>query len=113
MSRMFKSIDKTWNVFIGCRFNCSYCSARKAAETRFRHIERYKDGFIPKLVEKELSRQFKPGQFIFVAYMGDISWALQPWVDSIVERIRQFPDTNFLIQSKCPERFWDFTFPPC
>ncbi|GAH41335.1 unnamed protein product, partial [marine sediment metagenome] len=75
MSRMFKSIDKTWNVYVGCGHDCTYCNARKAAETRFRHILRYRDGFTPHLVEEELDRCFKPGQFIFVAYMGDIAFA--------------------------------------
>lgn len=105
MSRMFKSVDNTWNVFVGCRFNCSYCNARKAAETRFRHIPRYQDGFTPKLVEKELTRSFKPGQFIFVAYMGDISFATDEQLFRILLRIRQIPLTNFLLQTKNPARF--------
>lgn len=109
MSRMFKSVTKTWNVFVGCRFDCTYCNARKAAETRLRHIPRYSDGFTPKLVEEELNRKFKPGEFIFVAYMGDIFWASSHEVERILERIKQFPDTCFLIQTKSPSTF--FTFP--
>lgn len=117
MSRMFSVDGKpmtTWNVFVGCRFRCFYCNARKAAETRFRHIPRYRDGFTPKLVEEELNRKFKPGEFVFVSYMGDIAWAPQPWVETIMKRVRQFPETNFLIQSKDTKRFWDWgiTLPP-
>lgn len=109
MSRMFKSIDETWNVFVGCLFDCFYCNARKAALTRLRNSPRYKDGFKPHLVESELNRKFKPGQFIFVAYMGDIFWATFREVERILERIKQFPDTQFLIQTKSPSTF--FTFP--
>lgn len=111
MSRMFKSIDRTWNVFVGCRFECTYCNARKAAETRFRHIPRYKDGFIPHLVESELTRTFKPGEFIFVAYMGDIFWASFYEVEQILARIKDFPETRFLIQTKSPSTFFTFPYP--
>ena len=113
MSRMFKSIDKTWNVFVGCRFNCTYCCARKQAEGRLRHSPRYKDGFSPCLIESELKRGFKPGEFIFVTFMGDIAWALQPWVEKILARIREFPQTNFLLCSKDPGCFhrWQLDIP--
>lgn len=118
MTRMFKSIDKTWNVFVGCRHECSYCNARKAAETRFRHISRYRNGFVPHLVAKEFERRFRPGQFIFVAYMGDIAFATMEQFLRILARIRQFPETHFLIQTKNPKQLfdwredWGITLPP-
>jgi len=111
MSRMFKISGKpmrTWNIFTGCRFGCSYCNARKSAETRFKHIPRYRDGFMPTFNEKLLSRRFKPDEFIFVAYMGDIFWALRPWVKQILARIKQFPEVSFLIISKAPEVLWQW-----
>lgn len=111
LSRMFKSIDKTWPVFVGCLFGCTYCNARKLALTRLKHNPRYKDGFKPHLVESELTRTFKPGQFIFVAYMGDIFWASFNEVERILERIKQFPNTRFLIQSKSTETFLTFPYP--
>lgn len=106
MSRMFKSIDDTWNVFVGCLFECSYCNARKAALTRLRHIPRYKDGFKPHLVESELNRKFKPGQFIFVAYMRDIAFISDEDFLRILKRIIDFPHTSFLLQSKKPKNFY-------
>lgn len=114
MSRMFKSIDQTWNVFVGCRFDCTYCNARKAALTRFKHLTRYKDGFNPHLVESELSRTFRPGRFIFVAYMGDIAWAYDYDLERILSRINDFPDTRFLLCSKDPNYFHkeNIYFPP-
>lgn len=111
MSRMFKSIDETWNVFVGCEFDCSYCNAQKAALTRLRHLERYKDGFKPHLVESELKRTFKPGQFIFVGYMGDIAFASSKARTAILERIQQFPQTRFLLQSKNPIIFEGVDYP--
>ena len=109
MSRMFLIDDKpmvTWPVFSGCDFDCTYCNARKAALTRFRHLERYRDGFTPRFHEKELRRRFKPGQFVFICYMGDIAFASRAQVISIIDRVREFPETSFLLISKQPGIFW-------
>jgi len=105
MSRMFKSIDKTWNVFVGCRFDCTYCNARKTALTRLKHLDRYKDGFKPHLVESELKKTFKPGEFIFVGYMGDISFAPRTDMELILFYIKKFPETDFLLCTKDPGFF--------
>ena len=109
MSRMFLIDGKpmiTWPVFSGCGFECSYCNARKAALTRFRHFERYRDGFRPKFIEKELRRRFKPRQFVFICYMGDIAFATRTQVINIIDRVREFLETNFLLISKHPGMFW-------
>lgn len=105
---MFKSITRTWNVFCGCKFDCIYCNARRLAETRLKHIPRYKDGFTPHLVNSELTKSFKPGEFIFVAYMGDIAFATREQFLRILARIREFPMTYFLIQSKNPKQLYDW-----
>lgn len=116
MSRMFL-IDgkpmKTWPIFVGCDFNCSYCNARRLALTRLKHNPRYKDGFKPHLVESELSRKFKPSDFIFVAYMGDIAWCPREYVERILARIRILPGNNFLFCSKNPGVYekWNVEFP--
>lgn len=99
---------KTWNCFVGCGFECIYCNARKAALTRFKHIARYSDGFAPKLVEEELRRRFKSGQFVFICYMGDLAFATREQFLTILARIRQFPETYFLIQTKNPKHFFDW-----
>lgn len=56
-TRMF-TIDgkrmKTWNVQVGCYFNCTYCSARNLALTRLKNTDRYREGFKPHLVELEV-----------------------------------------------------------
>lgn len=69
--RMFDVISKTWNPVIGCLHSCSYCWARKLVETRLKNSEKYKDGFMPKLVDKELRKKFHD-QFVFVSDMGDL-----------------------------------------
>lgn len=106
VSRMFKSVTRTWNVFVGCRFDCTYCNARKLAETRLKDSPRYKDGFTPKLVESELRRSFKAGEFIFIGYMGDIAFAARDELLRILARVREFPETDFLVQTKKPESLY-------
>jgi len=108
MSRMFKSINRSWNVFVGCQFNCVYCCARKLAETRLRNRRRYKDGFVPHLVEEELLKTFKPSEFILVVFMGDIAFATREEFLRILARIREFPQTDFLIQTKNPRQLYDW-----
>lgn len=115
MTRMFKTITKTWNPYVGCLFECyrGGCWARKLALEKLNHLPRYSDGFKPKLIEKELLKRFKPDEFVFVSDMGDISFATKEEILRILGRIREFPLTNFLIQSKNPWAFWHWrvTFP--
>ena len=115
MTKMFKTITKTWNPYIGCLFECYYggCWARNLALNKLNHLPRYSDGFKPKFIEKELLKRFKPEEFVAVSLMGDISFATTTEVVRILGRIRQFPQTNFLIQSKNPVKFfdWGVTFP--
>jgi len=105
---------RTWNVFVGCRFNCTYCVARKTAETRLKHIPRYRDGFTPKFIESEMSKTFKPGEYVFVSFMGDIAFATADEMNRTLDRIDLFPATNFLFMSKRPQFFcpWDGMFAP-
>ena len=112
-SRMFKSVSRTWNVFKGCRFECTYCNARKMAETRLKHLPRYVDGFNPRLIEEELGRSFHPGELIFVGYMGDISFATKDEVFRILTHIEEVcPKTSFLFCSKNPAIYssWDIDY---
>ena len=104
---------KTWNVCVGCDFNCTFCNARKAALNRLKHAQRYQDGFHPKIVPEEMTKTFKPDDFVFVGYMGDISFAPRPWVALILSKVRQYPQTWFLFCSRNPACFsrWNFDYP--
>ncbi|MBA7469601.1 hypothetical protein ES707_04873 [subsurface metagenome] len=108
-SRMFQVGGKpmvTWNCWVGCDFLCTYCNARRTALTRLRNSPRYKDGFSPHLVEQELGRKFKPGSFVFVGYMGDISFASRPIIIDLTCRIAEQPEVNFLFCTKSPLHYW-------
>jgi hypothetical protein len=114
MSNMFKSITRTWNVFTGCRHNCTYCNARTLAIGRLKHHPRYRDGFKPAFHPELLDVKFEPGEFVFIAYMGDIAFCKVIDFGHILERIRAFPETNFLLMTKDPRVFkkWPINFPP-
>ena len=120
MSRMFHIPTtqgfkpmRTWNVYVGCLFECTYCNARHTAITRLRNSPRYKDGFSPHLVEEELGRKFKSGDFVFVGYMGDISFASRPIIIDLCTRIAEQPEVDFLFCTKNPliYSYWHIVWP--
>jgi DNA repair photolyase len=106
---MFDVITKTWNPAIGCLHSCSYCWARRLVNTRLKNSEKYKDGFAPKLIEKELRRKFH-NQFVFVSDMGDLfgEWVQSEWIIKVLDSIRQSPNSTFLFLTKNPRRYGDF-----
>lgn len=106
---MFDDINKTWNPVIGCLHNCVYCWARRLAETRLTHMEKYKDGFKPKLAEYELRKRFRK-QYVFACDMGDLfgAWVPREWILKVIEAIRNSPSSYFLFLTKNPKRYYKF-----
>jgi DNA repair photolyase len=107
--RMFDVITKTWNPVIGCLHACVYCWARRLVATRLKNSERYRDGFTPKLVDKELRKRFYD-QFVFVSDMGDLFgyWVPSEWIVKVIDAIKQSPSSTFLFLTKNPRRYSEF-----
>ena len=105
-NRMFNFIMKTWNPVVGCRHDCCYCWARKLAETKLKKIERYKNGFTPKLIDKELSKRFK-NEIVFVSDMGDLwgEWVPKEWILAVLDATKRSSKTNFFFLTKNPDRY--------
>jgi len=112
-SLMFPFITCTWNPVTGCRHNCSYCWARKLAETKLKHLQRYCAGFIPLFHPHELLKKFKAGQFVFVCDMGDLFgwWVSRKWIEAVLKVIGENLDTKFLLLTKNPKRIFNYCIP--
>ncbi len=91
----------TWNPFTGCNFNCSYCWAKRLAETKLRLS--YPNGFIPTTHPDRLNKRFKPDDFVFVSSMGDIAFAPSIVMNVIILTAQKHPETKFLLCTKDPE----------
>lgn len=106
MGKMFTYNGKrmvTWNFFTGCEFFCTYCWARRLVTGRLRHI--FLDGFSPGTHRTRDSRIFRPGDFVFVCSMGDISFAPEFVWDITINHVLRFPETKFLLCTKAPGVF--------
>lgn len=89
------------------------CNAKKLALGRLKDSPRYAGGFEPHLVEEEMGKKFRPGAFIFVAYMGDLSFAPVELVREILENIKKQPEVKFLFCTKDPQVYhsWELEYP--
>jgi len=51
-------------------------------------------------------------EFIWACSSGDISFAKPKWINLIIDKIWEYPNRTFLFQSKNPECFLQYKFPP-
>jgi len=111
-SRMFKLwLDKrikTWNPFVGCYFDCSYCWARKMARRSRCEMCR---AFIPHFHLERIPRIPRSG-IIFVGSMGDLacfadhSYEARKVMEAIIE-VQKRHDAIFFFETKDP---WIYLF---
>jgi len=93
---------KTWNPFVGCEFNCSYCWARRMARRLKCELCR---SFTPHIHEERLNPKALPKSgIVFVGDMGDV--ACQPEgirkVLKFVEEFQKKHETVFFFETKSP-----------
>lgn len=110
MSRMFPFITETWNPLGGsCPHQCVYCWSQSKKGLAYRYnMKKYVGA--PRLIEKELNRKFKPGEFVFVCDMLDLFAGNVPifFIQEILRKIRRAPQTMFLLQTKNPRGYIPF-----
>lgn len=114
MSKMYKTVNKTFNPFTGCLYECygGGCWARRLAEGRLKGRRKYKRGFEPTFHPKEFEWKFRAGDFVGVCLMGDIKFATEMQRQEIIDYIGAFPEVNFLLQTKAPYIFWSRPYYP-
>lgn len=112
---MYEDNVKSWNLFVGCKFNCIYCKKSFQAQMkRQKHncIKCY--NYEPHFHEERLKQSLpktEGDEFIWCCSSGDIYFAKPKWIFKIIERIKELPSKTFFFQSKNPEVFIDYSFP--
>ena len=111
-SRMYGE-TKTWNPFIGCKYNCEYCKPSFQAQMKRqkrRCLQCY--DYIPHTHEKRL-KTIPCAKIVFISGCGDISFCPPEYTSQIIERIRKYnrmcsQDKIYYFQSKNPRYFKQF-----
>jgi len=101
---MYDWVDYTWNPVVGrCPHRCSYCYMKRFwGETK---DPRLNEGAFQGELEKAA-----PDKRIFVGSSIDLFAAAIPdeWIRKALDHCREFPDLEFIFQSKNPSRFSRF-----
>ena len=108
VSKMFPFITKMWNPLGGeCLHGCSYCWAQGPRGLAKQHkMAKYQGE--PRLIEKELQRQFTSDDFVFACDMLDLfgDWVPSDLIKKVLSKIANSPAT-FLLLDKNPKRYWE------
>ena len=109
-SRMFEFVGECWNPIGGvCQYRCVYCwSQGSKGLIRKYGLKKYLKPF--HVVEKEMNRTFKPDITVFVSDMVDLFADNVPTyiIEQVLNRIRDFPKTRFLLLTKNPRGYIPF-----
>jgi hypothetical protein len=113
-SRMYKHA-KTWNPFVGCEFDCTYCVSSFKAQAKRRKkacqdCYDYRPHCHPERLD--VSKLQGAKETVFVSGYGDISFCPPEFTRQIIDIVRQhsarYRDIVYYFQSKRPEYFQEF-----
>jgi len=106
---MYSASVLQWNVFKGCLFDCTYCEKsfkRQAKRQKQNCIKCY--NYEPHEHSERLNKSFPTthfGEFIWAVSSGDICFCNDEYIQKIIDRIKNEPTKQFLMQSKNPKTF--------
>ena len=105
------------SCFRGCTHGCAYCAfnstlsrAKKADKTPCNDCRTYTPHAHLEVLKKT-PKKTPEGTFSTIALNGDVCFAPDEVFHAIIEYCKKWSDRTFLLQSKNPARFIDFTFP--
>lgn len=103
----------SWNPVGGeCPHECCYCYVSNKIGPWIARMGNKKYYGPPRLIEKEFKIKLvvPDGFIIFVQSCGDLFAQDIPdaWIKRVFRRIRKFPETTFLLQTKNPARFFEY-----
>ncbi len=110
-SRMYAN-TKTWNPFVGCKYECEYCKVSFQRQYKRRGKKNHDCYyFIPHVHEERLNK-IPNSEIVFVSGFGDISFCPKEYtkkiINSIIIKNLKRPDTIYYLQSKNPQYFKNF-----
>jgi len=108
----------SWNPVTGCYHGCIYCYARDIANRHY--AQKFDATFLPDRLA--IPRSFSPPadadhlvgyRNVFTCSMADLfgKWVPQPWIDAVLDTVRESPQWNFLFLTKFPIRLSEQTWP--
>lgn len=106
----------TINFIAGeCKHACDYCYVGNKVAPWLSRMGNDKYYGEPRLIEKEFKTKLlvPKGYVVFVQSCGDLFAYGIPdaWIQRVLNHIRRYRNTIFLLQTKNPERFFDFNIP--
>jgi hypothetical protein len=106
---MYKDV-KTWNPYVGCKYNCVYCKpsfqrmVRRVFECQGKKCTGCRD-FLPHEHPDRLSRGIPAGKVIWPCAHGDITFARPEFIEQVIKKTEEYPMREFYWQSKNPTCF--------
>jgi hypothetical protein len=109
---MYEEVVKTWNPHVGCLHKCIYCipSFQKQAKRQKNKCQLCYQ-YVPHFHEERLKQPLPKSGLVFACDLGDICFATHEQRELIINRMKDYPNTTFLLQSKNPKCFLEHDFP--
>jgi len=98
---MYSWVTDLWSPIRGCQFSCDYCYAKQYGYGEEVHLNL-----------EDLRTRLGRGKIIFVGHLSDMwgFWVPKESIQAVLNRCRDFPENQYVFQSKDPSRFKEFDF---
>lgn len=109
MGNMYQLSKKQWNPFVGCKYECVYCTPSFQRALK-RQSCALCQSYLPHWHHERLDQRLPPTrymQFIFACSSGDVAHAQISKLITLFDRMRRMTKHIFLMQSKNPRIFND------